>query len=572
MTSYSKRSDHVDCTNRQVAEMLRLMGQLHEVRGDNPFRVRAFMAGADAVERLPRRVNELDIEELRALAGIGDRLASVVQEICGTGSSEELAALQGEVPASLVELLRVEGVGPKTAGRLWRELGVTSVAELKEAAERGRIRRLKGFGPKREAELLRGVERFSGKERRMTRAAADLLLSGLAEVLAPGQYVVAGSYRRGRATVGDIDLVSCEPPEELNPRLAAIADDVIEEGERRTSIRYRGERVDLRFTTPAALGPMLLYLTGSKAFNIKLRDRALLEGLRMNEYGIAGRDGAGLETFPDEASMLAALGLQFIPPELREDRGEIEAAEHGTLPDLVTAADLRGDLHVHSNWSDGALSLDELAAEGTRRGYEYLIVSDHSETLRVAHGLSERDLAEQRHTIEVINRDSPCRLIAGVEVDILTDGTPGLPDRALADLELVIASLHSGLRQEQDQVTRRVIAACENEHVDIIGHPTGRLIGRREPAAIDLERVIAAAAEHGTALEINASPYRLDLDDVAARAARDRGVLLSIGTDAHRVDELDQLRHGLATARRGWCTPGDMLNTMPLDRLLEWAS
>ena len=562
----------MDCTNRQVAETLRLMGQLHEVRGDNPFRVRAFMTGADAIERLPRGVNGLTLEELRALAGIGERLATVVLEICGTGSSEELAALQNEVPAGLVDLLRVEGVGPKTAGRLWRELGVTSVAELREAAERGRVRRLKGFGPKREAELLRGAERFSGEERRMNRATADLLLSGLAGVLAPGRFVVAGSYRRGRETVGDLDIVSCESPEELNPRLASIADEVIDLGERRTSIRYRGERVDLRFTTPDGLGPMLLYLTGSKAFNIKLRDRALLEGLRINEYGISSRDGASLETFPDEASMLAALDLPFIPPELREDRGEIEAAEHGTLPLLVTAGDLRGDLHVHSNWSDGALSLDEIAAEGTRRGYEYLIVSDHSETLRVAHGLSERDLAEQRHTIEVINRDSNCRLIAGVEVDILADGTLGLPDRALADLELVIASLHSGLRQDQDQVTRRVIAACENEHVDIIGHPTGRLLGRRKAAAVDLSRVIEAAAEHGTALEINASPFRLDLDDVAARAARDRGVRLSIGTDAHRADELDQLRHGLATARRGWCTGGDVLNTLPLDRLLGWKS
>ena len=316
---------------------------------------------------------------------------------------------------------------------------------------------------------------------------------------------------------------------------------------------------------------MLLYFTGSKPFNIKLRDRALLEGLRINEYGIASRAGKDLRTFPTEAAMLEALDLPYIPPELREDAGEIEAAEHGRLPELVTAGDLRGDLHVHSNWSDGTLSLAELAAEGERRGYQYLIVSDHSGTLKVAHGLSERDLAEQRHTIEVINRDSSCRLIAGTEVDILSDGTLGFPDRVLADLELVIASLHGGLRQDQDQVTRRVIAACENENVNIIGHPTGRLIGRREPAAVDLGRLIEAAAAHGTALEINASPFRLDLEDTAVRAARDRGVRISIGTDAHRPGELDNLRHGVATARRGWCTAADVLNTLPLDRLLRWA-
>lgn len=561
----------MECTNRQVAETLRLIGQLLEIRGGNPYRVRAFMNGADAVDRLTRPVADLSKDEVVALGGVGEHLAAVVREVCETGSSTELEALRDELPSSLLELLRIEGVGPKTVGRLWRDLEVTSVAELLAATEKGRVRRLKGFGAKSEAELRRGAERYAASERRMNRSTAESLIAGLAEVLAPGRYAVAGSYRRGKATLGDLDIVSCEDPGELNPRLRLVADEVIEAGERRASIRYRGERVDFRYTTPDTLGPMLLYLTGSKPFNIKLRDRALLEGLRINEYGIAGRGRTDLRTFPTEAAMFEALDLPYIPPELREDAGEIEAAEHGRLPALVTADDLRGDLHVHSNWSDGTLSLAELAAEGERRGYEYLIVSDHSATLKIAHGLSERDLAEQRHTIEVINRDSGCRLIAGIEVDILSDGTLGFPDRALADLELVIASLHGGLRQDQDQVTRRAIAACENEHVDVIGHPTGRLIGRREPAAVDLGRLIEAAAAHGTALEINASPFRLDLEDTAVRAARDHGVRLSIGTDAHRPGELDNLRHGLATARRGWCTAADVLNTLPLDRLLERA-
>ena len=561
----------MECTNRQVAETLRLIGQLLEIRGGNPYRIRAFTNGADAVDRLARPVGALSKDEVVALGGVGEHLAAVVREVCETGSSTELEALRDEIPSSLLELLRIEGVGPKTVGRLWRELGVTSVPELLVAVEKGRVRRMKGFGVKSEAEIRRGAERYAASERRMNRSTADALIAGLAEILAPGRSVVAGSYRRGKATVGDIDIVSCEDPDELNPRLRLIADEVIESGSRRTSIRYRGERVDIRFTTLDAFGPMLLYFTGSKPFNIKLRDRALLEGLRINEYGIASRAGKDLRTFPTEAAMLEALDLPYIPPELREDAGEIEAAEHGRLPELVTAGDLRGDLHVHSNWSDGTLSLAELAAEGERRGYEYLIVSDHSGTLKVAHGLSERDLAEQRHTIEVINRDSSCRLIAGTEVDILSDGSLGFPDRVLADLELVIASLHGGLRQDQDQVTRRVIAACENENVNIIGHPTGRLIGRREAAAVDLGRLIEAAAAHGTALEINASPFRLDLEDTAVRAARDRGVRISIGTDAHRPGELDNLRHGVATARRGWCTAADVLNTLPLDRLLRWA-
>lgn len=560
----------MECTNRQVAETLRLIGQLLEIREGNPYRVRAFMNGADAVDRLTQPVAELSKDEVVALGGVGEHLAAVVREVCETGSSTELETLRAEIPPSLLELLRVEGVGPKTVGRLWRELGITSVAELLAATEKGRVRRLKGFGTKSEAEIRRGAERYAASEQRMNRSTADALIAGLAEVFAPGRYVVAGSYRRGKATIGDLDIVSCEDPVALNPRLRLVADEVIESGERRTSIRYRGERVDVRFTTPDAFGPMLLYFTGSKPFNIKLRDRALLEGLRINEYGIAGRAGKDLRTFPTEAAMLKALDLPYIPPELREDAGEIEAAEHDRVPALVIADDLRGDLHVHSNWSDGTLSLAELAAEGERRGYEYLVVSDHSAALKVAHGLSERELADQRHTIEVINRDSACRLIAGTEVDILSDGTLGFADRILADLEFVIASLHGGFRQDQDQVTRRVIAACENEHVDVIGHPTGRIIGRREPAAIDLGRLIEAAAAHGTALEINASPFRLDLEDTAVRAARDRGVRLSIGTDAHRPGELENLRHGLATARRGWCTADDVLNALPLDRLLEW--
>lgn len=557
------------CTNRQVAETLRLIGQLLEIKGSNPYRVRAFANGADAIDKVSRPVAGLSEDEVIALGGVGERLAEVVREVCETGTSAELEALREEIPPSLLELLRIEGVGPKTTGRLWRELGVTSVADLVEATRKGRVRRLKGFGPRSEAEIRRGAERYAAAERRMNRTKAEALIDGLAEVLAPGSYVVAGSYRRGTATLGDLDIVTCESPAVLNPRLRGIADEVIESGERRTSLRYCGERIDLRFTTPDAFGAMLLYFTGSKPFSIKLRDRALLEGLRINEYGVSGRGGEGLRTFPTEAAMFAALDLPYIPPELREDTGEIEAAEHGRLPDLVGADRIRGDLHVHSNWSDGTLSIAELAAEGERRGYEYLVVSDHSATLKVAHGLSERDLEEQRHTIEVINRDSACRLLAGIEVDILADGTLGTPDRVLADLEFVIASLHGGLRQDQDQVTRRVIAACENEHVDVIGHPTGRIIGRREPAAVDLDRVIRAAGEHGTALEINASPFRLDLEDTAVRAARDRGVRLSIGTDAHRPGELDNLRHGLLTARRGWCSAGDLLNTLSLSDLLE---
>jgi DNA polymerase (family X) len=348
---------------------------------------------------------------------------------------------------------------------------------------------------------------------------------------------------------------------------------VIDEGDRRTSVRVLGQRVDIRFAKERQSGSMLIYLTGSKDFNIRLREIAITKGLKINEYGIEERVDTNLHEFPSEEDMFRYIGLDYVTPELRENQGEIELAIGGNLPGLVTQADIRGDLHIHTNWSDGFLAVADLAKRGEELGYEYLLCSDHSASLGITHGLDEEKLKKQGHEIELVNRNgSACTILHGIEVDILSNGKLGLPDQALADLDIVLASVHSGLKEDRDTMSRRVIAAMENEHVDIIGHPTGRLIGKRQGFEIDMPRIIALAPTTRTALECNASPWRLDLDDRYIKPARDRGALVSIGTDSHQYDEFSFMRFGVTIARRGWCGPRDLLNTRSLKELLAWAS
>ena len=560
-------------SNREVAERLRFMAQLLEVTGEEDvFKVRAYERAAKHLEELPVPVSGLDEKALLAVPGIGSKIASKIASILQTGTFPELEELQGKIPESLPVLLKLEGVGPKTVHTLWMRLGIESIDDLERAARQRRIRAVKGFGEKKEAEFLRSIARFRAAATRMRRDEADAVVARATSVLTPGKFEVAGSYRRGKSTVGDIDIATMEAPQAVNPRVRSIADEVIEAGDQRTSIRCLGQRVDLRFTDPGSFGSMLLYLTGSKEFNIHLREIAIGKGLKLNEYGLEERAGGGLHTFADEASLFSFLGLPPIPPELREDRGEIERALAGDLPALVEPKGIRGDLHVHTGATDGHLSLGELAAAGDELGYEYLLVSDHSSTLGVTHGLDADGVKAQVREIEQVNREHHCQLLAGIEVDILADGSLGLPDRVLDDLDLVIASVHSGLHEPQDLMTRRILTALSNERVDILGHPTGRLLPSRPASEVDMDRVIGAAKAAGAALEINASPFRMDLDDPQIREARDRGVPLAIGTDAHARAELGNIGRGVTLARRGWCGPGDLLNTLGRDALLRWAS
>jgi DNA polymerase (family 10) len=560
-------------SNREVAERLRFMAQLLEVTGEEDvFKVRAYERAAKHLEELPVPVSGLDEKAILAIPGIGSKIAGKIASILKTGTFPELEELQGKIPGSLPELLRLEGVGPKTVHTLWMKLGIKSLDDLERAARQRRIRAVKGFGEKKETEFLRSIARYRASATRMTRDQADAVVARATSVLTPGKFEVAGSYRRGRSTVGDIDIASMEPPSAVNSRVRSVAEEIIAAGEEKTSIRCLGQKVDFRFTEPGSFGSMLLYLTGSKEFNIHLREIAIGKGLRLNEYGLEERAGGDLHTFPDEASLFSFLGLPFFPPEIREDRGEIERALAGDLPVLVEQRAIRGDLHVHTAATDGYLTPEELATAGDELGYEYLLVSDHSSTLGVTHGLDADGVRAQGRELEQANRNHRCQLLAGIEVDILADGSLGLPDRVLADLDLVIASVHSGMHEEKDLMTRRIITAISDEHVDILGHPTGRLIPDRPPYDVDMDRVIDAAKAAGTALEINSSPYRMDLDDPHIREARDRGVPLAIGTDSHKREELRHVRHGVTLARRGWCGPGDLLNTLDREALLRWAS
>jgi DNA polymerase (family 10) len=562
----------MDAANRKVADTLIFMGELLEIKGEDPYKIRAFYRAAEEIGRLPRSVAGMSGEELREIRGVGKAIAQKIQDIVSTGTFPELEDVKSTIPPALLELLAVPGVGPKTVNRLWKKLGVLTLDDLERAARGHRIRAVSGFGEKKEADILQAIQLHRSRSRRMTLPEAEQVVAKVTAVMQPGTFAVAGSFRRGKSTVGDIDIVSTEMPQALRQRLLSVSEELIDEGERRTSIRVLGQRVDIRFTDKRQCGSMLLYLTGSKNFNIRLREIAIGKGWRINEYGIEEREAGGLREYDTEEKMFAALGMDYVHPHLREDRGEIALARAHALPRFLELADIRGDLHVHTQMSDGHLTLGEVARMGADAGYEYILVSDHSASLGIAKGLDAAALENQRTEIDAVNAESRCTLLHGIEVDIAVDGSLTLPDRVLAALDLVIASVHGGLRQDPDVMTRRIITAIENEHVDIIGHPTGRLLGERPPAAMDMERVIDAAAENGTALEVNASPHRLDLDDDQIKNARDRGVKLSLGTDAHDAAELQFMRFGVVTARRGWCRREDVLNTMSLADLRAWSS
>ncbi|MEI7434048.1 MAG: DNA polymerase/3'-5' exonuclease PolX [Methanomicrobiales archaeon] len=563
----------MEVSNREIASKLLLISELLEITGDNVFKIRAFNRAADVIERINNPAAVMSEEELNLVPGIGPAIAKKVREIVATGTCNELEELRAKVPPSLVELLNLEGVGPKTISVLWKKMNIQSIGDLEKAASGRRIRSLKGFGERKEQGFLKSIALYRAAGGRMNRADAEAVINRLAGSFLPGTWVVAGSYRRGKSTIGDIDIVTTESPSFINPKLKNSADEMIDEGERRTSVRVLGQRVDIRFTHERQLGSMLIYLTGSKEFNIRLREIGIEKGLKVNEYGVEERVDGRLHEFSAEKDMFAFLGIQDIVPELRENLGEIELAKNYQLPQLVGPADIRGDLHIHSDWSDGTLTLEQLATNGEALGYEYILCSDHSATLGITHGLDEERLQQQSHEIERVNRmGGACTLLHGSEVDILSNGSLGLPDHALSDLDIVIASVHSGLKEERDSMTRRVIRAVENENVDIIGHPTGRILGKRAAFEIDMARVIDRASETGTSLECNASPWRLDLDDMDIRHSIDKGVRISLGTDTHHETEFSNMRYGITIAQRGWCSARDILNSLTLQDLLDWAS
>ena len=567
-------------TNREIAEIFSSIGDIMDILGENRFKVLAYRRAAENIMNLGQDLRSFwRAGTLQEIPGIGQAIADKIDELLTTGRLDFYERLQDQVPTGVVSLLQIPDVGPKTAKLLWEELGVQSVAELEAAARAGRLRTLRGLGARSEAKILAGIEILNRRSDRISLGTAwpvaAELLEGLRTTCPEVQEVaVAGSLRRMRATIGDVDLLAAsEAPAAVMRAFVALPPvaEVVLSGPTKTSVRlHNGLQADLRVLEPERWGTALQYFSGSQAHNVRLRELALKQGLSLSEYSFKREDGSEI-LCRDEAQVYEALGLPWIPPELREDQGEIQAALAGKLPDLVEREVIRGDLHVHTDWSDGISTLAEMAEAARELGYEYLVISDHSQSLGVARGLTAERQREQRAEIDALNeRWNDFRLLQGCELEIKADGSLDLPDDVLARLDLVVASLHTSQRQDREQITRRMLNAVTSPYVDVIGHPSGRVLGQREESAVDLDAVIDAAASVGTALEVNSSPSRLDLDDVHVRRAIGMGVKIAINSDAHHPDGLDNLPYGIATARRGWATAADILNTMTLDELLAW--
>ncbi|MFH1730112.1 MAG: DNA polymerase/3'-5' exonuclease PolX [Planctomycetota bacterium] len=556
--------------NREVAMQFELLADLLEFKGENAFKIRSYRQAARLIEDLGEDITEIAAAGgLRDLPGVGEGIAKKIVEYIETGRMTRLEEARSGVPDGILGVLEIQGIGPKKAAMLYKEIGVDSVGALEKAAEEQRVRGLPGMGAKSEENILRGIRlRQAGAERMLLDAALDAA-DAVVEHLKSKRGLVsritpAGSLRRRCESVGDIDILAC------GKDAAKILDafvggpyvaDVFAAGETKASVTTTdGPQVDLRVVEPKQFGAALQYFTGSKAHNIKLRHIAKQKKMKINEYGLFR--GKKLVASAEEEDIYRALGMEPMPPELREDRGEIEAAIDGTLPKLVEPGDIKGDFHVHSNYSDGRQSIVEIAAAAKALGYRFVAITDHSQSLQIAHGLTPERVRKQMKEIAAVNRKlRGFKVLAGIEVDIKGDGSLDLPDKLLADLDLVIASIHSGFKQPREKIMSRITAAMENPHVDIIGHPTGRLIGEREAYDVDVSELIRAAAATGIALEINAHPQRLDLNDVYCRMAKERGVKLAIGTDAHNAADLDMMQFGVSVARRGWLSPKDVLNT-----------
>ncbi|MCP4542043.1 MAG: DNA polymerase/3'-5' exonuclease PolX [Chloroflexi bacterium] len=567
--------------NQAIADIFSKMADMLSIQGANYHRILAYRRAAENVAVLGRPLEEIwQAGEVEAIPGIGKTLASKIDELMRTGSLSAYEKLESQVPAGVVEMLAVPDVGPKRVALFWKELGITSVEALEQAAREGRLRTLSGIGAKSEQKVLAGIEALKRRTGRTLLGAAwplaHVILDTLLQVPGVVQAAPAGSLRRMRETVGDLDLlVASIDPE---PVMACFREqphvaEVLLSGPTKTSIRtHEGFQIDLRVLEPARWGTAIQYFTGSQAHNIRLRGLALDLGFSLSEYGLEQKDGTEI-LCATEDEVYATLNLPLIPPELREDRGEIEAALADGLPNLIQMANLKGDLQFHTTWSDGKQSLLEMAQAAQAYGLEYALVTDHSRSLSVAGGLTVDDARRQRVEVEKTNRQmgDDFQLLAGIEVEVRADGALDFDDEVLAEFDLVVAAVHTGLRQDRDRVTARMLAAIRNPHVDIIAHPTGRIIDQREGADLDMEAIFRAAAETGTAMEINAYPGRLDLCDAHVRRAIELGVKVAINSDTHDVSNFSVLPFGVATARRGWATTSDVINAWPLERLLQWA-
>lgn len=562
--------------NVEIANVFDETADLLEIEDENPFRIRAYRNAARLLRGLKREAADMLAagQDLAELPGIGKDLAGKIREVVDSGSMELLRRLHRQLPHSIIELLRVPGLGPKRAKLLHERLGIKTLVELRRAAEAGKLRGLPGFGARTEAKILESAAAQQQASPRLTLAAAtpqaEALIAYLRSAPGIGQVAMAGSYRRARETVGDLDILATSSrPESVIEHFISYGavDHVVASGGTRATIVLRGGlQVDLRVVEDSSYGAALHYFTGGKAHNIAIRRLGQQHGLKINEYGVfRGERRIAGDT---EESVFRAVDLPYIPPELREDRGEIEAARTGRLPKLIEYGDLCGDLHCHTKASDGHNSLEEMALAARDRGLKYIAITEHSRRLTVARGLDPRRLGRQIDEIDRLNEHlTGIMLLKGIEVDILEDGRLDLPDGALAPLDLVVGAIHSHFNLPADRQTARILRAMERPHFSILAHPTGRLFGARDASPFDMDKVIQTARGRGCSLELNAQPDRMDLTDVYCQAAKGAGVLISIGSDSHSTTDLDFLRFGVGQARRGWLEKADVLNARPLGEM-----
>ncbi len=564
--------------NRELADLFEKMADILEFKGENPFKINAYRKASRIIGDLTQDIEEISEQGgLKNIPGIGEGMAQKVKEYLQTGRISKLEEIKKGVSDELIAIMDIPGMGPKTLSMLHKEKRIGNLSQLEKALEDGSLMGLFGIGEKKIENIKRGIQLLKQSKGRMNLGVAFPVAKRIVETLRQktGSKKIewAGSLRRMKENIGDIDILATGPNK--GKILLAFTDlpevkEVLASGETKASVIVEGgTQIDLRVVEEDSYGAALQYFTGSKGHNIHLRGIAKAKGIKINEYGVfKGEKKMGGE---EERDVYHSLGMDWIEPELREDRGEIEAAQKRSLPKLVQESEIRGDLHVHSKWSDGTSTIEEMAKAAQKRGYQYVAVCDHSQSLKIAHGLDESRLMKQIEEIDHINEKlKGFQILKGTEVDILTDGKLDFPEKILEKLDIVVAAIHSGFKQSRDKMTKRILRALENPYLHILAHPSGRLLGSRDPYEVEMEELMKAAKRYGKALEVNSYFERLDLDDIHCRKAKEMGIRVGIGTDAHHLDQMWMISLGLAVARRGWLETKDVLNTLPLKEILKW--
>jgi len=562
--------------NTKIANMLYEIADLLELKGVQ-FKPRAYRRAAQNINNSSEDITSFyENDRLQEIEGVGESIASKIKEIIETGSLEYLEDLRKEFPKGLQELMDIQGLGPKSLMKLYKELDIKTIDQLEEAAKNQKIREIEGFGKKSEENILKNIKMYKKFQERFL--LGDILplaeniekkLSNLKEVK---RINLAGSIRRKKETIGDVDILIISPkPDKVMDFFTELEEvkRVVSKGHTRsTVITVKNLQIDLRVVEKESYGSALQYFTGSKEHNIKLRSIALKKNWKLSEYGLIDKDSTETIASENEADIYKALGLDYIEPELREDRGEIEAAQEGKLPTLIKLEDIKGDLHMHTKWSEGSHTIEEMAQAAKQKGYEYIAICDHAETLQIASGLSSEEIGKQMKEIDEINKKiDDITILSGIEANIDAEGKLDVKNNILKDLDIVVASIHSGFKKSEEEMTNRILNAMHNDYVNILGHPTGRMLNKREPYEVNLSKIFEAAADLGIFLELNSFPDRLDLNDVNCRTAKDYDILISINTDSHHKDHLRYMKYGVATARRGWLEKKDVANTLILKEL-----